>query len=139
MRDDWRRCSMLDLEHEKEFAARFEERFNVRLNKLTDNQRLDDLVTRGGRACGFLEYKWRSHARGTFPAVWVNVTKWTAMAELASATGSPVWFAVTFGPAGGDWIYSFSPDDRWPVEYCESSGEAVVSIPVESFRPMNGR
>jgi len=127
-------CSKVDLQHEFEFQARWQNRFpGCSLNKLNDYQRLDYLMTGSDRTgIAFVEYKYRNYSIDRFPTVYLNLNKWLAMGQIASQTGLRVLFICSFGQSG-DYCYRWRESDKYPIGYCPESQEAVVLIPKEKF------
>lgn len=57
---------------------------------------IDWFAERHGRVVAVAEFKTRSHARGFYPTVFLNVRKWIALQLASIGLGVPAFFVVQF-------------------------------------------
>jgi len=86
----------LDKQNEDEAAAAIEAAWRCELHKFGRLCPIDYYALRDGRMVGLLEVKSRTHPRGRYPTVFLNVRKWLVlrMGELGMAV--PAIFVVKF-------------------------------------------
>lgn len=105
---------------------------------------VDFYATRHGRLVGVLELKSRSHTRGTYPTVYLNVRKWLALSLAGIGLGVPAMFVVLWSDAAGYIDITSVDGARHAIGGCTrrvksgSDVEPVIEVPVAAFTQLRG-
>ncbi len=133
-------ASATDRTAEREVAARLEEAWGCELRPFGHLSALDWFAVRDGRISGVLELKSRSHARGQFPTVFLNLRKWLALHLSAAGLGVPALFVVRWTDDLGWLPVGEIEGAALRVAGCSrrvkavSDIEPVLEVPVAGFR-----
>jgi len=81
---------------EGQFAARIEDRWNVKLQKIPSTYSLDYAIIRNGGVVSWIEVKCRTNSFLTYPTYMIALKKWNAMREFQSTSHLKAFLGVAF-------------------------------------------
>ena len=129
-----------DLANEREAAAAVEQAFGCTLHKFPRFNAVDYYAEKNGRMAGFVEIKARTHASTTYPTVFLNLRKWSALLEYSLRCDVPSIYLVKFTDSML-WIDVKAVDaSRHRMGGCsrvvkaDTDREPVIEIPIAGMR-----
>lgn len=134
-----------DQRAEREVAALIAAGFHCQVRSFGLLAPIDWYATRDERLVGLIEFKRRTHTRGTYPTVYLNTRKWLALTLGAIGLGVPAIFVVQWADACG-YVNVANIDASvhrmggWTRMDDPSVNEVepVIDVPIDLFRSLKG-